>query len=130
MDLKKECHQFGNYLHNYLTYNGKCAHYIERPTIYYHETEYNIRFCYVYISDEIEYKLTMTNLKSLVANYLMDKKKEDLFRNIKDSKNYIVQRVGTQHKQTNISVGFMKSIKKNMCHGSIVKPSHKNTIKK
>ena len=52
-----------------MTCNDKCAHYIEKPTIYSHETKDIIRFSYIYVSEQIEYKLNKEKLESYLKNF-------------------------------------------------------------
>ena len=92
---------FRNYLHNFFTFNGKCAHYIEEPRYNLIKNHNLTTIILVFNSDEIEYKINKEKLDYLTNKYFFQ------INNIRDKiTSNIIENIGTNSNKTNITINI------------------------
>ena len=87
--------KYCEYLFNYLTVNGKCAHYIDRPKINIIDQGMYKKITCVYNSDQIEYKINKSKLIKITQDFFNINFKINCF---------IIKNVGPNSDKTNLTV--------------------------
>lgn len=93
-------YKFADYLYDYFTFNGKCAHYIQKSSLKLDNYENHKTLTMVFNYDEIEYKYNKNKIQNVINQYFNQK------YNVKFQ---ITEKVGIKHDKVN----FMFFIQKN-----------------
>ena len=93
--------QYTDFLFNYLTVDGKCAHHIDRPKSITINQNIFLKITNVYITDQIEFKIKKNKLLEITQKFFNTKQKIQCF---------IFEKVGINSDKTNITVNIPKNI--------------------
>jgi len=109
------CEQYCDYLYNYFTANGRCAHYIEKPKIHIVNQGHIKKISSVYNSQEIEFKINKNRLEKITQDFFTTNQKINCM---------IIENIGLQNNKTNITVNIPDNIvnenSKNIIESSII----------
>ena len=92
--------QYTDFLFNYLTVDGKCAHHIDRPKSISINQNTFLKISNVYFSDQIEFK-NKNKLLEITQRFFNTNQKIQCF---------IFEKVGVDSDKTNITVNIPKNI--------------------
>jgi hypothetical protein len=93
--------QYTDFLFNYLTVDGKCAHHIDRPKSISINQNTFLKISNVYFSDQIEFKINKNKLLEITQRFFNTNQKIQCF---------IFEKVGVDSDKTNITVNIPKNI--------------------